>query len=67
MLRDFGLVTLVDLSVSLLGVLVALPAALTLAGSLSDRRALRAGRVRPRALAGLRGRRGLAGRWSGRG
>jgi uncharacterized protein len=31
MLRDFGLVTLVDLSVSLLGVLVALPAAVALA------------------------------------
>ena len=31
MLRDFGLVTLVDLSVSLVGVLVALPAALVLA------------------------------------
>jgi uncharacterized protein len=31
MLRDFGLVTLIDLSVSLLGVLVALPAALMLA------------------------------------
>ncbi len=28
MLRDFGLVTLIDLTVSLLGVLVALPAAL---------------------------------------
>ena len=31
MLRDFGLVTLIDLSVSLLGVLVALPAALMFA------------------------------------
>jgi uncharacterized protein len=31
MLRDFGLVTLIDLSVSLIGVLVALPAALVLA------------------------------------
>ena len=31
MLRDFGLVTLVDLSVSLLGVLIALPAALVIA------------------------------------
>jgi predicted RND superfamily exporter protein len=30
MLRDFGLVTLIDLSVSLVGVLVALPAALIL-------------------------------------
>jgi hypothetical protein len=32
MLRDFGLVTLIDLSVSLLGVLLALPAALLLLG-----------------------------------
>jgi hypothetical protein len=32
MLRDFGLVTLIDLSVSLVGVLVALPAALVLVG-----------------------------------
>jgi uncharacterized protein len=31
MLRDFGLVTLIDLSVSLVGVLVALPAALLIA------------------------------------
>jgi predicted RND superfamily exporter protein len=31
MLRDFGLVTLVDLTVSLLGVLIALPAVLVLA------------------------------------
>jgi hydrophobe/amphiphile efflux-3 (HAE3) family protein len=35
MLRDFGLVTLIDLSVSLLGVLVALPAALMLVGDLA--------------------------------
>jgi hydrophobe/amphiphile efflux-3 (HAE3) family protein len=33
MLRDFGLVTLIDLSVSLVGVLVALPAALVIAGA----------------------------------
>ena len=33
MLRDFGLVTLIDLTVSLLGVLVALPAALALFGA----------------------------------
>jgi uncharacterized protein len=33
MLRDFGLVTLIDLTVSLLGVLVALPAALLLFGA----------------------------------
>jgi len=32
MLRDFGLVTLIDLSVSLAGVLVVLPAALVLFG-----------------------------------
>jgi uncharacterized protein len=53
MLRDFGLVTLIDLSVSLLGVLVALPAALVLAerdeqgrlwAGLSARIAARAGR-----------------------
>ena len=31
MLRDFGIVTLIDLSVSLIGVLVALPAALVIA------------------------------------
>ena len=31
MLRDFGLVTLIDLSVSLLGVLIALPAAIVIA------------------------------------
>jgi uncharacterized protein len=36
MLRDFGLVTLIDLTVSLLGVLVALPAALVLAGSAAE-------------------------------
>jgi hydrophobe/amphiphile efflux-3 (HAE3) family protein len=36
MLRDFGLVTLVDLSVSLLGVLVALPAALVLAAGAAE-------------------------------
>ena len=31
MLRDFGIVTLIDLSASLVGVLVALPAALLIA------------------------------------
>jgi uncharacterized protein len=36
MLRDFGLVTLIDLSVSLLGVLVALPAALTIADAAAE-------------------------------
>ncbi|HXD53257.1 MAG TPA: MMPL family transporter [Solirubrobacteraceae bacterium] len=46
MLRDFGLVTLIDLAVSLLGVLVALPAALVFA----ERSGARAGRpVRRRA------------------
>jgi predicted RND superfamily exporter protein len=45
MLRDFGIVTLVDLSVSLVGVLVALPAALLLAepDELSRRRRVRVG------------------------
>jgi hydrophobe/amphiphile efflux-3 (HAE3) family protein len=43
MLRDFGLVTLIDLSVSLVGVLVALPAALVIAE-----------RERPLSLASLR-------------
>jgi hydrophobe/amphiphile efflux-3 (HAE3) family protein len=42
MLRDFGFVTLIDLSVSLAGVLVALPAALMLFGASADTR--RAGR-----------------------
>jgi hydrophobe/amphiphile efflux-3 (HAE3) family protein len=37
MLRDFGLVTLIDLSVSLLGVLVALPAAIVLADAGAER------------------------------
>ena len=53
MLRDFGVVTLIDLSVSLVGVLVALPAALLLAepGGLARRGiTLRAGRARFRAL-----------------
>jgi hydrophobe/amphiphile efflux-3 (HAE3) family protein len=36
MLRDFGLVTLIDLSVSLVGVLVALPAALVLSGGAAE-------------------------------
>jgi predicted RND superfamily exporter protein len=36
MLRDFGLVTLIDLSASLVGVLVALPAALTIAGTAAE-------------------------------
>jgi uncharacterized protein len=37
MLRDFGLVTLVDLSVSLVGVLVALPATVMLADAAAER------------------------------
>jgi hydrophobe/amphiphile efflux-3 (HAE3) family protein len=36
MLRDFGLVTLIDLTVSLLGVLVALPAALVIADAAAE-------------------------------
>ncbi|HEX5224096.1 MAG TPA: MMPL family transporter, partial [Solirubrobacteraceae bacterium] len=44
MLRDFGIVTLIDLTVSLLGVLVALPAVLVLA----ERRERIPLRVRPR-------------------
>jgi predicted RND superfamily exporter protein len=38
MLRDFGLVTLIDLTVSLLGVLIVLPAALTLAYGRQEQR-----------------------------
>ena len=55
MLRDFGLVTLIDLVVSLLGVLVALPAAIAFA----ERSGATAGRrVRPRSpLARLTARR----------
>ncbi len=41
MLRNFGLVTLIDLSVSLVGVLVALPATLVLADAAAERRARR--------------------------
>jgi hydrophobe/amphiphile efflux-3 (HAE3) family protein len=44
MLRDFGLVTVIDLSVSLVGVLVALPAALVL----SERSRVRVERPTPR-------------------
>jgi predicted RND superfamily exporter protein len=59
MLRDFGLVTLIDLTVSLLGVLVALPAALVLAdaplrGGREELARQRAGARR--ALAWARGR-----------
>ena len=59
MLRDFGLVTLVDLTVSLLGVLVALPAVLVLAERGGARaRAPRRRRLRGRTLAGRRARSG---------
>jgi hypothetical protein len=59
MLRDFGLVTLVDLSVSLVGVLVALPAAVVLSESeqplaahiRDGLRSLSTGRPRRRGLA----------------
>ncbi len=66
MLRDFGLVTLIDLSVSLIGVLVALPAALMLSGAAAERGG-REGRVRVRrwgrsiAALGRRTPRGPAG------
>jgi predicted RND superfamily exporter protein len=55
MLRDFGLVTLIDLSVSLVGVLVALPAALVIAER-DEPAALASGRRRSLAsvLGGLR-------------
>jgi len=53
MLRDFGLATLVDLSVSLAGVMVALPAALVLAAAPSARLDRRR-RSLPRALGGRR-------------
>jgi hydrophobe/amphiphile efflux-3 (HAE3) family protein len=55
MLRDFGFVTLIDLTVSLLGVLVALPAAVVLAERSGERARRRLPR-RPR-LARLAGRR----------
>ena len=47
MLQEFGIVTVVDLSVSLLGVLAVLPAVLVLA----ERRAVRADAARARAPA----------------
>jgi predicted RND superfamily exporter protein len=46
MLRDFGLVTLIDLSVSLAGVLVALPAAVLLFGDRAPRERRARGRSR---------------------
>jgi hydrophobe/amphiphile efflux-3 (HAE3) family protein len=60
MLRDFGLVTLIDLSVSLVGVLVALPAALVLAERMSPVR-LRIGVVRKRTDGGHTARRAGSG------
>ncbi len=52
MLRDFGLVTLIDLSVSLVGVLVALPAALVIAERERPLRALAGWRRSPRRVLG---------------
>ncbi len=49
MLRDFGLVTLVDLSVSLAGVLLVLPAALALSSSFGETARPRPRRPAPRA------------------
>jgi uncharacterized protein len=57
MLRDFGLVTVVDLTVSLLGVMVVLPAALVWA---EQRGRLTLGELDPRPLVGA-GREALAG------
>ncbi len=66
MLRDFGLVTLIDLSVSLLGVLVALPAALMLSSAAAqsggrEGRALLGRRYRSIASLGRRRARGRPG------
>ena len=73
MLRDFGLVTLIDLSVSLLGVLVALPAVIVLSERDPAVALPRRGSERLAALrsASARGRRGVrtrrwAGSWHGR-
>ncbi len=55
MLRDFGIVTVVDLTVSLLGVGIALPAALAWG---EGRRSLRAADLDPRRLLTRRGPRG---------
>lgn len=60
MLRDFGLVTLIDLSVSLVGVLVALPAALVMAEREHPLRLRR--RARSSAQAPARWRGGRTGR-----
>ena len=63
MLRQFGLVTLIDLSASLLGVLIALPAALMVAYGSPERRPLR----RTVAPGGLLARLGLGARAAGSG
>jgi uncharacterized protein len=55
MLRDFGLVTVIDLGVSLVGVLIALPAALTLAGTAAESGG-RKGRLRLPIMLASRGR-----------
>jgi len=60
MLRDFGLVTLIDLTVSLLGVLAALPAVLVLAERGGARAVLPAG-LRSRGRTGPAGRRARSG------
>jgi hypothetical protein len=54
MLRDFGLVTLIDLSVSLVGVLVALPATLVIAASSPEGDALAEDGERTRPARGRR-------------
>jgi hydrophobe/amphiphile efflux-3 (HAE3) family protein len=58
MLRDFGLVTLVDLSVSLIGVLIALPAAVVLSESEQP--------LSERIRYGLGAIKGIAPRWRAR-
>lgn len=63
MLRDFGLLTLIDLTVSLVGVMIVLPAALSLAYGRQERHGLapaqqpapRRGRLLPRRRSGARG------------
>jgi hydrophobe/amphiphile efflux-3 (HAE3) family protein len=62
MLRDFGLVTLIDLSVSLVGVLVALPATLVLAES--SPRGDAAAASSPEGEGGRRRRSARARRWA---
>ena len=67
MLRDFGLVTLIDLTVSLLGVLIALPAALVLADATAERAAPALHRGRAGLAARLRTGAGTASAASGHG